>query len=330
MDMFPDMAPDGVKMHRIGYFLTDKFQVMALGTQSVFEFANVVAKQKIYQVTNYSLSGGVITSSIGAALKTVKATGESRAETWLVSGIVDPLARDSTEQELDFVRTAASRAQRVGAMCTGTFVLAEAGLLDGKRVTTHWAYADVLKQRFPALHVEADRIFINDGSIWTSAGLSSALDLALGMVEMDLGHELANRVARVLVMYHRRSGGQSQHSQMLDLAPRSDRVQAALEHARANLGEDLSAAALAKIVHLSERQFRRVFLAETGMSPAKAVEQLRLETARNMIQISHHSLDTIATENGFRDRRHLREVFIRALGVSPQSLRRETRDNTDD
>lgn len=312
-------------MHRIGYFLTEGFQVMALGTQSVFEFANVVAKEQVYQVTNYSLAGGVITSSIGASVSTEQATPESPADTWMVSGIVDPLARDSTVEELNFVRTAAGRAQRVGGLCTGAFVLAEAGLLEGRRVTTHWAYAGVLKERFPNTHVEPDRIFINDGAIWTSAGLSAAMDLVLGMVEKDLGHKVADKVARVLVMYHRRSGGQSQHSEMLKIAPRSDRIQAALDHAGAHLSCDLSSDVLAKVVHLSERQFRRIFLAETGMSPAKAVEQLRLETARNMIQRGNHSLEIIARDTGFRDRRHLREVFIRKLGISPQSLRRDAR-----
>lgn len=317
-------------MHRIGYFLTDGFQVMALGTQSVFEFANVVAKEQVYQVTNYSLRGGVVTSSIGASVNTQSVTSESRADTWMVSGIVDPIGHVSTAEELDFLKRAAGQAQRVGGMCTGAFVLAQAGLLEGKKVTTHWAYASVLKNRFPGTFVEPDSIFINDGAIWTSAGLSAAMDLALGMVEKDLGHGVANRVAKVLVMYHRRSGGQSQHSEMLNIAPKSDRVQVALDYARAHLSDDLSAEVLARIVHLSERQFRRVFLSETGLSPAKAVEQLRLETARNMIQRGQHSLEIIARETGFRDRRHLREVFVRKLGVSPQSLRREARQGDAD
>lgn len=325
-DMFPDMALDGELMHRIGYFLTEGFQVMALGTQTVFEFANVVAKEQVYQVTNYSMNGGLITSSVGAAVNTVQATSAGLADTWLVSGIVDPLAGDTTAQELAFLKGAAEQGQRIGGMCTGAFVLAEAGLLSGKRVTTHWAYAKVLKERFPDTQVEADHIFINDGPIWTSAGLSAAMDLVLGMVEKDLGHAVANRVAQVLVMYHRRSGGQSQHSEMLKIAPRSDRVQQALEHARANLAGDLSAEALARVVHLSERQFRRVFLTETGLTPAKAVEQLRLETARHLIERGRHSLEIIARETGFRDRRHLREVFIRKLGISPQSIRRDVRD----
>jgi transcriptional regulator GlxA family with amidase domain len=313
-------------MHRIGYLLMDGFQVMALGTQSVFEFANVVAKEEFYRVTNYSMSGGEVRSSVGASVNTSVATSESLADTWMVSGIVNPAALNTSVEELDFVRATVGGARRTAGMCTGAFVLAQAGLLDGKRVTTHWAYADLLKTKFPNTQVEPDHIFIDDGDIWTSAGLSAAMDLVLGMVEKDLGPEVANKVARVLVMYHRRSGGQSQHSEMLKLAPKSDRVQAALEYARANLSSPLSIETLAKVAHLSERQFSRIFFSETGKSPAKAVEQLRLETARNMIERGHHSLEVIARETGFRDRRHLREVFIRKLGVSPQSLRREGRE----
>lgn len=205
------------------------------------------------------------------------------------------------------------------------FILAEVGLLDSKRVTTHWAYANVLKQRFPKTFVEPDSIFINDGSIWTSARLSAAMDLVLGMVEKDLGHELANRVARVLVMYHRRSGRQSQHSEILNIAPKSDRVQAALEHVRANLSGDLSADVLAKIV-ISASGSSGVCLSETRLSPAKAVEQLHLETARNMIQRGYLSLEIIARETGFRDHRPLRKVFIRKLGGAPQSPRWDARE----
>lgn len=225
-----------------------------------------------------------------------------------------PLTHESSEAQLHFVREASSRCRRTVGLCTGSFVLAEAGLLDGRRVTTHWAYADTLRQRYPAAQVEVDRIFIEDKGIWTSAGLTAAMDLALGIVENDLGSDLATQVARVLVMYHRRSGGQSQHSRMLSLAPKSDRVQAALEFARANLAADLTVEALATTVHLSPRQFARIFQAETGLSPAKAVEQLRVESARHMIERGRHPLEVIARENGFRDRRHLREVFVRTLG----------------
>jgi transcriptional regulator GlxA family with amidase domain len=325
MVVFSDMTL-GRDMHRIGYFLTEGFQVMALGTQSVFEFANVVAKSQVYQVTNYSLRGGEITSSVGARVSTQAAGDASLADTWMVSGVVNPIDRNTSAEELDFVRTAAKTCRRTAGLCTGAFVLAEAGLLDSRRVTTHWAYAQLLQQRFPKTQVDSDLIFINHDNLWTSAGLSAAMDLALGMVEEDLGPDIANGVARVLVMYHRRSGGQSQHSEMLKLAPKSDRVQLALDYARANLSGPLSVETLAAVVHLSERQFSRIFFAETGHSPAKAIEKLRLETARNMIERGHHSLEIIARETGFRDRRHLREVFIRKLGVSPQSMRRESRE----
>src|SRR6185312_7252196 len=147
-------------------------------------------------------------------------------------------------------------------------------------------------------------IFITDGPLWTSAGMTAAFDLALAMVEADLGEDVARAVARKLVMAQRRAGGQSQHSELLELAPKSDRIQQALDYARAHLHESLSVEQLAEVVHLSPRQFSRVFTAETGMSPAKAVEGLRLEAARLMIEQSRHPLEIVARESGFRDRRH--------------------------
>ncbi|CDO84997.1 putative transcriptional regulator [Pseudomonas aeruginosa] len=197
---------------------------------------------------------------------------------------------------------------------------------DRRSATTHWAYAREMQSRHPAIHVEEDRIYIIDGSVWTSAGMTAGLDLALGMVEKDLGAEAARSVAHKLVMHQRRSGGQSQHSEMLALAPKSDRIQQALNFARQNLHRPLSVEDLAEHVHLSPRQFTRVFTAETGQSPAKAIESLRLKAARLMVEQSRHSLETIARETGFRDRRHLREAFVRGLGVPPQAVRRDVRD----
>jgi len=220
---------------------------------------------------------------------------------------------------LKFLRRAERHARRIAGLCTGGFVLAEAGLLDERRATTHWAHARVMQQRHPAIRVEEDRIFIHDGPVWTSAGMSAALDLALAMVEADLGEEIARKVAHQLVMPQRRAGGQSQHSELLELAPKSDRIQQALDYARAHLKQALSVEELAEVAHLSPRQFSRVFTAETGLSPAKAVEGLRLESARLMIEQSRHPLEIVARESGFRDRRHLREVFVRKFGVPPQA-----------
>lgn len=311
-------------MHRIGYLLTQGFQVMALGTQTVFEFANVVAREQIYQVTNYSIVGGEVRSSVGASVSSLPASVDD-ADTWMISGVVDPTGRSTNADEVAFIHDASARARRVVGLCTGAFALGDAGLLDNRRVTTHWAFADALKQRCPLAKVDADRIYIVDGSIWTSAGLTAAMDLALGMVEKDLGPEVASRVAHVLVMHHRRTGGQSQHTEMLKLAPKSDKVQTALEFVRQNLSSPLRIADLAHAAHLSTRQFQRVFQSETGESPSKAIERIRLETARNLVERGRHSLEVIARETGFRDRRHLREAFQRSFGLSPQALRRDAR-----
>jgi transcriptional regulator GlxA family with amidase domain len=266
-----------------------------------------------------------VRSSIGLAVSTRAAGPRTQADTWIVAGVGDPVAVPAEPAVLAFIRKAAGRARRIAAICTGGFVLAQAGLLDGRRATTHWAFAREMQKRFPDIHVEDDRIFIIDGPLWTSAGMTAGLDLALGMVEKDLGAEVARSVAHKLVMHQRRAGGQSQHSEMLDLAPKSDRIQNALNYARRNLTRPLTVEELAAAAHLSARQFSRVFTMETGKSPAKAVEGLRLEAARLMIEQSRHSLDVIAKETGFRDRRHLRQAFVRGFGVPPQAVRREAR-----
>lgn len=312
-------------MHRVGYMLSEDFQVMALASQSVFEFANIVAGKVIYTVENYSPAGGAVRSSLGMVLETRRLSARSRADTWMVCGVLNPVALPAPAQLIRFLQGASRRARRTAGICTGGFVLAQAGLLNGRRATTHWAFADAMLKVYPHIQVEPDRIFIVDGPIWTSAGMSAGLDMALGMVEKDLGAEIARAVAHQLVMHHRRAGGQSQHSQMLELAPKSDRIQQSLEYARSHLTNPLSVEELAEVAHLSPRQFSRVFTTETGQPPAKAIEQLRLEAARLMVEQTRHPLDVVARETGFRDRRHLREVFMRGFGTPPQAMRREAR-----
>lgn len=312
-------------MHRIGYLLSDGFQVMALATQAAFEYANLVAKNDFYVVENYSESGSEVCSSLGMSVGTRVLSPRSVAQTWIVVGVNDPLASPAPAAVLRFLRRASARARRIAAICTGAFVLAQAGLLEGRRATTHWAFAQELRKRYPGIRVEEDRIYVIDGPVWTSAGMTAGLDLALAMVEKDLGADVARSVAHKLVMHQRRSGGQTQHSEMLELSPKSDRVQDALNYARKNLGRSLSVEELAEAVNLSPRQFSRVFTMETGTSPAKAVEGLRLEAARLMIEHGRHPLEIIATETGFRDRRHMREAFVRGFGVPPQAVRRGAR-----
>lgn len=312
-------------MHRIGFLLSDGFQIMTLASQSVFEYANMVAGEPFYEMDNFSVAGGEVHSSIGLAVGTRSLRGKAEVDTWIVLGVNDPLSAPASDKMLAFLRKTGPRARRVAGICTGAFVLAEAGLLAQRRATTHWAYGREMQKRFPDISVEEDRIYIVDGPVWTSAGMTAGLDLALAMVEKDLGAEVARSVAHKLVMHQRRAGGQSQHSEMLDLAPKSDRIQNALNYARQNLSRALTVEELAETVHLSPRQFSRVFTLETGQSPAKAIERLRLEAARLLIEQSRHPLEVVARETGFRDRRHLREAFVRGFGLPPQVVRREAR-----
>lgn len=314
-------------MHRIGFLLSDGFQIMALATQAVFEYANLVAREPFYKLDNFSVEGGEVRSSLGMTVGTRSLRARTNVDTWIVAGPNDPLTSPAPVAVVSFLRKASQRARRIAGICTGGFVLAEAGLLAQRRATTHWAYARGLQERFSEISVEDDRIYIVDGPMWTSAGMTAGLDLALAMVEKDLGAEVARSVAHKLVMHQRRSGGQSQHSEMLDLAPKSDRIQHALNYARKNLNRPLTVDELAETAHLSPRQFSRVFTLETGQSPAKAIEGLRLEAARLMIEQSRHPLDVIAKETGFRDRRHMREAFMRGFGLPPQAVRREARSN---
>jgi transcriptional regulator GlxA family with amidase domain len=312
-------------MHRVGYVLGDGFQLMSLSTQAVFEYANVVAAEPVYEVTCYSALGGEVKSSMGVSVLTKKLGSCTAADSWMVAGVSDPLSDQPAEEVLRLLSRAIGHSRRVAGLCTGAFVLAEAGLLDERRATTHWAFAEELKNRYSAVKVDVDRIYVLDGPIWTSAGMSAVVDLALAMVESDLGDAVAKSVARKLVMHQRRTGGQSQHSEMLDVVPKSDRIQNALAFARSNLKRALSVEELAEVASLSPRQFSRAFSAETGLSPARAIEGLRLEAARLMIERSRHSLDVIARESGFRDRRHLRDVFVKRFGTPPQSTRRAAR-----
>jgi transcriptional regulator GlxA family with amidase domain len=173
--------------------------------------------------------------------------------------------------------------------------------------------------------MEEDRIFIIDGAVWTSAGATAGIDLALAMLEQDFGPDVARAVARKLVVYHRRAGGQSQFSALLELEPKSDRIQRALVYAKNNLASPLTVRQLAGAAHLSPRQFSRAFHAETGQSPAKAIENLRIEAARLMMEQSRHPIEIIARQTGFADRDRMRRAFLRAFGQPPQAIRRNAR-----
>jgi transcriptional regulator GlxA family with amidase domain len=210
-------------MQRIGFIVLPGFQMMSVGVLSVFEIANWEIGQPVYDVHLLSETGGSIRSSSGISVATEQ-FDDTNFDTLLVGGSV--VAGSLTPGVIKFLRQALQRCRRVASTCTGAFVLAEAGLLDGRRATTHWYRARDLQARFPKVKVEEDRIFIIDGPVWTSAGMTAGIDLALAMIEKDLGADVARAVARKLVVYHRRAGGQSQFSALLELEPKSDRIQA--------------------------------------------------------------------------------------------------------
>ena len=309
-------------MLTIGFILPPGFQIMGLAAASAFEMANVVAKETLYRVLLLSEGGGPVPNSFGIPVET-RPLARNRVDTLIVTGLLVP-ARSSPGL-IRSLRRASESARRTASVCTGAFILAETGLLDGCRATTHWFHARDLQKQFPRVHVEEDRIYITHGRMWTSAGMSAGLDLALGMIEKDFGADVSRRVAQNLVIYHRRAGGQSQHSALLELDAKSDRIQAALAHARENLRAALTVEELAEAAHLSPRQFTRAFRAETGQSPAKAVEHLRVEAARVMIEQSRYSMDEVASETGFADTERMRRAFLRAFGQPPQALRRNAR-----
>src|SRR4029077_11250209 len=240
----------------------------------------------------------------------------------VVGGPIDPPLSADT---LGRIMEASSRCRRVASVCTGAFILAAAGLLDGRRATTHWRYAPRLQRESPSIRVEADRIFCRDGNVWTSAGITAGIDLALALIEEDHGFAVAKSVAQHLVVYHRRHGGQSQFAASVDLAPRNDRLAAAIGYARDHIAEVLTVDRLAEAAGMSLRQFSRVFRAQTGTTPARVVERIRADLARGRIETTGESVEGIAEAVGFGDAENMRRGFIRLYGQPPQSIRRATR-----
>jgi transcriptional regulator GlxA family with amidase domain len=210
-------------------------------------------------------------------------------------------------------------------VCSGAFILAASGLLDGRRATTHWARAAELARAYPQIRVEPDRIFIREGKVWTSAGITAGIDLALALVAEDLGEGVAKRAAQHVVVYHRRAGGQSQFSALLEADGLNGRFSPVLAWARERLDERLSVERLADRAAMSPRHFARAFLSETGMTPAKAIERLRLEAARERIESSSQPIEGVAARTGFGDPERMRRAFVRVFGQPPQALRRSAR-----
>jgi transcriptional regulator GlxA family with amidase domain len=243
-------------------------------------------------------------------------------DTLVVAGGAGTRRAAGDERVIRWVRSAAKRSRRVTSVCTGAFVLAQAGLLDGRRATTHWEWCDTLARLYPAVAVERDAIFVADGSVYTSAGVTAGMDLALALVEEDLGPRAARDVAQQLVIFLRRPGGQSQFSSQLAALPAEHEPLRDLQAwISANVGADLSVPALADRVAMSPRNFARTFRRETGMTPAAYVESVRVEQARIALEGTQAPVETIASLCGFGTVETMRRAFHRRLGVGPAAYR---------
>jgi transcriptional regulator GlxA family with amidase domain len=309
----------------IGVLVFPDFQLLdAAGPISVFEIAARYAGQPP-SIKVIAATPGPVRSTSGVELLARGLRPSGAITTLIVAGGEGVDGAAKSEPTLAFVRSLARRGIRVASVCSGAGILAEAGLLEGRRATTHWQRTRQFLGAYPGVKWEPDRIFVRDGNIWSSAGITAGIDLALAMVTEDHGEEIAQKTARQLVLYHRRSGGQSQFSSLLELKAPSGRFGALLSWAREHLDAPLTVEDLAEQAGMSSRHFARAFIAETGTTPSKAVERLRIEVARQRVQASGEPIERVAQSTGFRDPERMRRAFIRAFGQPPQSLRRAAR-----
>jgi transcriptional regulator GlxA family with amidase domain len=309
----------------IGVLIFPDFQLLdAAGPISVFEIACRYARSEV-PIRLMAAEPGPVRSTSGVEMLARKLGSASAITTLLVAGGegVEAAARNACNA--NFVKAVARRGTRVASVCSGTIMLAEAGLLDGRRATTHWQRTRQFLRQYPKVKLEPDQIFVKDGQLWSSAGITAGIDLALAMVAEDYGEEIAQKTARQLVLYHRRSGGQSQFSSLLELKAPSGRFGPLLTWAREHLDARLTVEDLAERAGMSSRHFTRAFIAETGSTPSKAIERLRIEVARQRVQSSSEAIERVAEITGFRDPERMRRAFIRAFGQPPQSLRRAAR-----
>jgi transcriptional regulator GlxA family with amidase domain len=275
-----------------------------------------------YMLRVVAQGSGAVTSSSGVTLAAGPLTKPGEAlDTLLVAGGEGVEAAIENPILVEWVRQRAAQARRVASVCTGAFMLAAAGVLDGRRAATHWKYCAKLAQRFPAVRVEPDPIFVCDGSVWTSAGVTAGIDLALALVEEDLGRSMALAVARYLVVFLKRPGGQAQFSAALALQAADDKFGALHDWINKHLASDLSLSVLADQAGMSERSFSRHYAEATGQTPARAIERLRVEAAQRLLSESRLPVKRIAQRCGFGSEETLRRSFHRLIAITPQDYR---------
>jgi transcriptional regulator GlxA family with amidase domain len=309
------------KPHRVFILAYEGCQLLDVtGPAAVFGAANEASGWAVYDLQIVSPDGGAVASNAGVAIESRRIGGQP--DTLLVAGGSLGLRTVMARQDVRrWLRKAAPRARRYGSVCTGAFVLAAAGLLDGKRVATHWASCDRLADRFPALTVDADSLYVVDGKVWTSAGVTTGIDMALALVEADLGAATANQIARHFVLYARRPGYQSQFSPLLQAQTAAEAPFAALiDWMQAHLDQPLDVPALAAQAGQSERSFYRKFTEATGKTPAHFVEGLRLDAARTLLA-QGLPMKAIAGKVGLSTSGRLGHAFERRFGMAPSLFR---------
>lgn len=297
-----------------------------IGPLQVFASANdLVAEtgaKPPYALRIVAQGGQSIIASAGLGLVAAPLpTAETAVDTLIIAGGQGVPAAAADHQLADWVRERAKQARRVASVCTGAFLLAAAGLLDGRRAATHWSFCSELAERFPAVRVEADPIFVRDGPVWTSAGVTAGIDLTLALVEENLGRTIALAVARYLVVFLKRPGGQAQFSAALSLQAAEDRFAALHDWISQHLADDISLPVLAREAGMSERSFSRHYAQATGLTPARAVERLRVEAARRLLAESRLPAKRISQRCGFGSEETMRRSFLRLLATTPQDYR---------
>jgi transcriptional regulator GlxA family with amidase domain len=279
-----------------------------------------------YKCTVVSAQGGLIDTADGVPLFTqaLETVRETRIDTLVIPGAfhVDDVTRDAAL--IDWVARRAPDCRRVCSVCVGSFLLAEAGVLEGRRAATHWMYAPMLAQRHPGVQVEPDAIFVRDGRVWTSAGVTTGIDLALALIEEDCGRDVALGVARMLVVYLKRAGGQSQYSALLTAQGESyaDSFAGLDRWIAGNLAQDLRVETLAERANMSLRNFSRAYASKRGQTPAKAVEAIRMDAARRRLEETDERIEAIAEKCGYGGEEQLRAAFVRVLKLSPREYRK--------
>ncbi len=317
-------------MRQIVLVAFDRLQPLDLaGPHEALATANALlqgcGKERAYALSVLSPGGRPVRGESGLGMLVdgkLEQAGRKRFDTLMVCGGLGARAAAKDPHIARAVAKLAARAERITSVCTGSFVLAAAGLLEGKRATTHWQHCAALARRYPNVKVEPEPIYVRDGSVWTSAGVTAGIDLALALIEEDHGRELASQAARQLVVFVRRAGGQAQFSAQLSVqsaerAPLRDLMTWVVDHPDG----ELDVPSLAKRASMSVRHFARAFRAETGTSPAAYVERVRVETARRLLETSARSVEEIAQQAGFGTPEALRRAFARRLSLSPREYR---------